>query len=76
MRSNDFLSKDGLIIIKIVEREDGFYSLQRFEKKYDDEEGCEYTVRIFPDPVGVFGDISSATKEANRLIVAESSEDE
>ncbi len=68
MKKNTVVSSDGTKTIEIVERESGFYGLICYVKKYDSEEDCNYTVRVLPDPGGIFGDITSATIEANRIL--------
>ncbi len=62
------LSADGAEIIDIIESQPGVYRLHRYEKKYDPEEQSKYIIRVLPDPDGLFGDLASATAEANRLV--------
>ncbi|CAB0151691.1 hypothetical protein PSI9734_02059 [Pseudidiomarina piscicola] len=53
--------------IDIVQQGSSF-SLELYETKYDEEEGCEYTVRVFPDPSGQFETEDLAIREAKFLM--------
>lgn len=68
LKIDSVLSADGTTIIDMIENQPGLYGLHRYAKKYEPEEQSEYIVRILPDPDGLFGDLSSATAEANRLL--------
>ena len=61
-------SSSGEQIIEVVRDSDGSYILQKFVRKYDEEEGKFYEVRELPNPTGRYGDFSSAVKEAKRLL--------
>jgi hypothetical protein len=67
-KPNRIKSKNGKRFIDIVKSTDGYYCLQLFLVKYDEEEGCSYEVRQFPDPSGKYGTIESALEEAERLV--------
>ena len=61
-------SKSGSEFIDICKCEDGNYRLRKTVKKYDSEEEVYYQVRDFPDPVGIYADLDSATLEARRVL--------
>lgn len=44
------------------------YTFELHVIEYDDEEECTYILREYPDPQGIYGDLESASKEAERLI--------
>lgn len=54
--------------IDVVETSDGVFELFLFSKKFDVEEDVSYEVRVYPNPAGKFGDLSTAIDEAKRLI--------
>ena len=62
-------SPDGRTSVKIYERDDGQYSLRRFETKFDAEEGRDYEVELRPAPDGIFGAPEEAQKEAERIVL-------
>ncbi|WP_404340032.1 hypothetical protein [Pseudoalteromonas mariniglutinosa] len=51
-----------------IVRQDNIFTLELFETKYDDEEECEYTVRVYPNPSGIFETVELALKEAEILM--------
>jgi len=61
-------TKDGKKSVEIHQSQEGAYVLQKYVQKYDSEEEVYYEVRATPDPVGLFGDIDSATQEAKVLL--------
>lgn len=61
-------SYTGEQIIEIVQDSDGSYTLNKFVRKYDTEEEKFYEVRELPNPTGRYGDLSSAVKEAKRVL--------
>lgn len=61
-------AEDNKTSIEIHNRTDGTFILQKYAQKYDSEEDVYYEVRMTPDPVGLFGDFSSATKEAKAIL--------
>lgn len=61
-------SDTGEKIIEVVQDSDGSYMLQKFVRKYDTEEAGFYEVRELPNPIGRYGDFSSAVKEAKRVL--------
>tara|TARA_Y100000310_G_scaffold247516_1_gene253118 strand:+ start:1858 stop:2082 length:225 start_codon:yes stop_codon:yes gene_type:complete len=54
--------------IDVVETSDGVFELFLFSKKFDVEENVSYEIRVYPNPAGKFGDLSTAIDEAKRLI--------
>lgn len=61
-------SDNGEHIIDVIRDADGSYILNRFVCKYDIEEEKTYEVRVRPDPIGKFGDIESAVREAKNIL--------
>ncbi len=55
------------IHINIVQRPDGNYMLEHFERKFDPEEGGHYTTQVM-HPSGIYADLSTAVEEAKRLL--------
>ncbi|QSX28771.1 hypothetical protein JYB88_10840 [Shewanella cyperi] len=51
-----------------IVRQANAFVLELYETKYDDEEECEYTVRVYPNPSGRFETLELALKEAKTLM--------
>ena len=64
---DEVYSRDGSICLRICLLDDGTHILQRFEKRFDEEEATSYLLRSKPDPVGRYVDASTALSEARRL---------
>ncbi len=65
-------SNDGNSYIEIVISASGGYCLELYEARYDDEELCTYFVRVLPSPTGKYGDLTTAIKESERVLMANS----
>ena len=65
-------SSDGNSYIEIVISASGGYCLELYEARYDDEELCTYFVRVLPSPTGKYGDLTTAIKESERVLMANS----
>jgi len=61
-------SSDGKKLVDVLQEKDGSYSLQRFTRKYDSEEDCEYEIRELPYPEGKFAGLSTAIDAAKRIL--------
>ena len=67
-KNERIFSSSGEQMIEVVRESDGSYTLHKFIRKYDEEEERFYEVRELPNPAGKYGDLSSAIKEAQRVL--------
>ena len=61
-------SNCGRFKIELLRDLDGFYSLQKIIRKYDDEEEKYYEVKELPNPSGKYQDPDVAIAEAKRIL--------
>lgn len=69
MDAETISSRDGRTRIEAIERDDGNYSLRKFEKRYDTEENVSYEVECLSFSSGIYGSLKEALQEARRLIL-------
>ncbi len=63
----EVFADDGAFCLRVYPLSDGTYAIQRFEKRFDEEEAVSYMVRSKPDPVGRYANAEMALDEARRL---------
>lgn len=65
---DEVYSSDGNVSLRICHLADDTYMLQRFEKRYDEEEAVSFWIHSLPDPVGRYSNAEIALAEARRII--------